>query len=107
MSDAWKWVDEDPIEKMLRSGPAPEAASQPASAADPLIAEGRDHFSHLRFEEAIGSYSAAVAVEPEHPTAHFDLAVCLEKLGQWKAASGSFRRALEIDPGKSQALIGL
>ncbi len=107
MSDAWKWVDEDPIEKMLRSAPAPEASSGPTSAADSLIAEGRAHFSRLRFEEAAGSYSAAVAVEPDHPTAHFDLAVCLEKLGQWKAAAGSFRRALEIDPGRTQALIGL
>ena len=104
--DSWKWVDEDPIEKLLRPTPEPEAAAA-SSSSGALIAEGRAHYDRLRFEEAAGSYSAAVAAEPNHPTAHFDLGVCLEKLGQWKAAANSFRRALEIDAGRSQALIGL
>ena len=106
-TDSWKWVDEDPIEKLLRPTPGPEAASTVSSPSDPFIAEGRAHFGRLRFEEAAGSYSAAIAAEPNHPTAHFDLGVCLEKLGQWKASANSFRRALEIDPGRSQALVGL
>ena len=52
-------------------------------------------------------FSAAIAAEPDHPAAHFDLAVCLEKQEQWKAAALSFRRALEIDSGREEALIGL
>jgi len=107
-SENWQWVDEDPIEKLLRTPAGSAPAEIPAgSGADALIAAGRTQFGRLRFEEAAGAYSAAAAAEPEHPTAHFDLAVCLEKLEQWKAAANSFRRALEIDPGRSQALVGL
>ena len=107
-SEIWQWVDEDPIEKLLRPAPGPDLAlAGPSSSAETFVAEGRAQFDGLRFEEAAGSYSAAVAAEPEHPTAHFDLAVCLEKLEQWKAAATSFRRALELDPARWQALVGL
>ena len=103
-SEKWQWVDEDPIEKLLHA-PAPSAPPQPTAGI--FIAAGQAHFEQLRFEEAAGSFAAAVAAEPDHPAAHFDLAVCLEKLEQWKAAAVSFRRALEIDPDREQALIGL
>src|SRR5258705_9417715 len=107
-SETWQWVDEDPIEKLVRSAPAPEPALAGASSsAGTLVAEARAQFDGLRFEEAAGSYAAAVAAEPDHPTAHFDLAVCLEKLEQWKAAATSFRRAMELDPARLQALLGL
>ena len=105
-SETWRWVDEDPIEKLLQPSPGPEHAAA-GSAAESLMAEGRAQFGRLQFEEAAGSYSAAVAAEPDHPTAHYDLGVCLEKLAQWKAAANSFRRALELDPGRWQALVGL
>jgi len=107
-SETWHWVDEDPIEKLIRPAPDPEPVLVgEQSSAETLVAEGRAQFERLRFEEAAGSYSAAVAAEPDHATAHFDLAVCLEKLEQWKAAANSFRRAIEMDPARSEALIGL
>jgi len=54
------------------------------------------------------SYSAAGAVErKEPPAAHFDLAVSLEKAEQWEAAADSFRRALDLEPARAEALIGL
>lgn len=106
-SETWQWVDEDPIEKLLRPASVPEASAGARSDTETLIAEGRAQFDRLRFEEAAGSFSAAVEAEPGHPTAHFDLAVCLEKLEQWKAAVNSFRRAMEIDPDRSQALVGM
>jgi tetratricopeptide (TPR) repeat protein len=106
-SEKWQWVDEDPIEKLLHVSKAGEEHAPAPSPAEALIAAGRTQFEQLRFEEAAGSFSAAVAAAPDHPTAHFDLAVCLEKLEQWKAAANSFQRAIEIDPGRVQALIGL
>jgi superkiller protein 3 len=106
-SEKWQWVDEDPIEKLLHPPSGAVIPNPPQSPAEALIAEGRTHFEQLRFEEAAGSFGAAVAAEPDHPTAVFDLAVCLEKLEMWKAAAFSFRRALEIDPDREQALIGL
>jgi Tfp pilus assembly protein PilF len=123
--EKWSWVDEDPIEKLLHAPqvsrlpelppePAhlPEPSPEPAHLPEPspaakYLAAGYEQFGQLRFEEAAGSYSEAVAADPEHPTAHFDLAVCLEKIEQWKAAVDSFRRALEIDPSRTEAYIGL
>ena len=104
-SEKWEWVDEDPIAKLLQT-PAVSAAPV-ASPAEGLMAAGRAHFEQLRFEEAARSFAAALASEPDHPAAQFDLAVCLEKLGQWKPAAFSFRRTLEMDPGCVEALIGL
>src|SRR5438067_13264187 len=101
-SDIWKWVDEDPIEKMLR--PTLAAAAPAPSGAASLLNEGRAQFERRRFEEAASSYSAALEAEPDHPSAHFDLAVCLEKLGQFKAAANAFRRAIENDPERWEAL---
>jgi tetratricopeptide (TPR) repeat protein len=107
-SEKWQWVDEDPIEKLLQASAGAVGRVSPAtSPTEEFIAVGRAQFEQLRFEEAAGSFSAAVAAEPDHPAAHFDPAVCLEKLEQWKAAALSFRRALEIGPGLAQALIGL
>jgi tetratricopeptide (TPR) repeat protein len=107
-SNTWKWVDEDPIEKLLKPSSAPPAPAAPTRpGADSLMGQGRAQFERMRFEEAAGSYSAAAAAEPGHPTVHFDLAVCIEKLEHWKPAASSFQRALEIDPGRAQALIGL
>ena len=93
-SDTWTWVDEDPIEKLLR--PTLAAATPARFGAAPLIDEGRAQFERGRFEEAASSYSAALEAEPDHPSAHFDLAVCLEKLGQFKAAANAFRRAAAV-----------
>jgi tetratricopeptide (TPR) repeat protein len=103
--EKWQWVDEDPIEKLLR--PRTEEPEPAGSPAAELIASGRARFAQLQFEEAAGSFSAAAAAEPESSAAHYGLAVCLEKLEQWKPAAAAFRRALEIDPGMGNALIGL
>jgi tetratricopeptide (TPR) repeat protein len=106
--ERWQWVDEDPIEKLLRppAGAIPSTTPSESSAAR-YRAAGYAQFEGLRFEEAVGSYAAAVAAEPGHGTAHFDLAVCLEKTEQWKAAANAFRRALEDNPGHAEALAGL
>src|SRR5207244_2712150 len=107
-SEKWHWVDEDPIEKMLQPARRHGAPGPPPPpAAEALLAEGRVQFDQRRFEVAASCFSEVVDSEPEHPTAHFDLAVCLAKMEQWKTAADAFRRALEIDPGRAQALIGL
>jgi Flp pilus assembly protein TadD len=38
---------------------------------------------------------------------HFELAVSLDRQEQWGEAAKSFRRALEVEPGRAEALIGL
>jgi protein O-GlcNAc transferase len=107
--EKWQWVDEDPIERLLRAPPPPDDRTEPApeSPERVCLADGTEQSDRLGFEEALGSYASAVAADPNSATAHFDLAVCLEKTEQWSAAVTSFRKALEIDPEHAQAMIGL
>jgi Flp pilus assembly protein TadD len=58
---------------------------------------------------ALNGHARPVALgESRDSTAgHYDLAVSLERLEQWEEAANSFRRALEVEPGRAEALIGL
>src|ERR1700676_1497506 len=101
--------EKTPIEKLFVPEKAPPIAPEPPkqSLAEPLIEVAYAHFEASRFNEAINSYSEAIAAEPNHSSAHFSLAVCLEKTKQWKEAATSFRRAFEVDPSRYEALLGL
>ncbi len=99
-SESWQWIDEDPIEKLLR-----RTASEKDVNADELVNSGRSCFAQCQFDKAAALYKQAV--EAGHAAAHFDLGVCLERMQQWKPAADSFRRALELDPNQWQALVGL
>ena len=100
--EKWQWVDEDPIEKLLRPPVLPVK-----SPAAEFRAIGHKQFRQGRFEDAAGSYSAALAAEPDRAAIYYDLAVCLEKAEEWQAAANSFRRVLEDNPGHAEALAGL
>ncbi len=114
-----RWVDVDPFESLLceqrtevlyeseRRESAPPQSNPAKPSTDRLLEEGYTYFIQFRYEEAVGSYSAVVAAEPDHPTAHFDLAVCLERTEQWEAAANSFGRALQLDPKLAEAQVGL
>lgn len=63
---------------------------------------------HLQFE--LGEYRAATeAYEAisDDPTAAFNRAVCLEKLGEWETAVTAFQDVVDRDPRRSGALLGL
>jgi tetratricopeptide (TPR) repeat protein len=59
------------------------------------------------FVAAASNYAKLAELEPSHRTAHFNLAVCLCHLAEWRRAVDSFRRALEIDRSRYDALLGL
>ena len=59
------------------------------------------------FVAAASNYAKLAELEPLHRTAHFNLAVCLCHLAEWRRAVDSFRRALEIDRSRYDALLGL
>jgi Flp pilus assembly protein TadD len=125
----WQWVDEDPFEKLLKtpksgaveskplveSLEAPEHSVpqfnsledaktlEPLAPVEPVALKG-----HSQHAQQADSDLADVAGERLASAAeHFDLAVSLERLEQWKEAANSFRRALELEPGRAEALIGL
>ena len=73
--------------------------------------ELRAGLGHLRFEqqnwaEAALQYAAVAQAEPEHPTAHYNLALCLERQGKYADAERAFTAALQITPGRSKAQLG-
>src|SRR6266853_1768941 len=75
MSDGqekWQWVDEDPIEKLLR--PPKNAGRADSHAKSPV-----EFLEPLRFEEALGSSSTTGDPEPGHPTTNFDCPANLEQ----------------------------
>ena len=57
-------------------------------------AKGHLLYELNRFEEAADSYLRLLELVPNHPTANFNLAICLEKLGKWNDAGSSFQRAM-------------
>jgi tetratricopeptide (TPR) repeat protein len=128
----WQWVDEDPFEKLLHK---PKDAGKPlVESVEPLRFEPEQpapHVKPLDFPRPLepvepvaptpvetiafnghacpaDSDVAPVLAEQRDSTAdHYDLAVSLERQEQWEQAATSFRRALEVEPGRADALIGL
>jgi tetratricopeptide (TPR) repeat protein len=94
------------------------AKGRPAEALELLSGPGDDarHVYTLRgdlqmelgqFHKAVGSYSTAVALNPENLHAHRSLAGCLHRLERWDTAADAFRKILEHDPSSDAARIGL
>jgi tetratricopeptide (TPR) repeat protein len=118
----WQWVDEDPFEKLVRApkdtcvaGPPGEDQTSaqfsplvcPENLAQPAPSPVETMADNGQAGPGDGD-SPAVAAERHNAAAdHFDLAVSLERLEQWEEAANSFRRALEIEPARTEALIGL
>jgi protein O-GlcNAc transferase len=60
-----------------------------------------------RFQEAAGSYFTVVTSEPENAFAHFNLALCLQRLNRWADAAQAFQATLRIDPHRDDARLAL
>ena len=104
--EKWQWVDEDPFEKLLGRPKSAVEADSPALL--PEFAPRRAAIVAASVDaNPVDSYSARFAAEAKDSAAAFDLAVSLEKVEKWDAAADSFRRTLEIEPGRVDALIGL
>lgn len=67
------------------------------------------HLEDLRgdAETAATLLAAAVAIEPDSATGHSHLADSLSKLTRLSEAESSYRRAIELDPGLTEAYGGL
>ena len=73
--------------------------------------EVQSALGHLRFEqqkwsEAQGHYAKVAEQEPKHPTAHYNLGLCLERQSKFEEAAKEFEAALAIDPKRWQAQVG-
>jgi tetratricopeptide (TPR) repeat protein len=68
---------------------------------------GHIQFDLGKYADASRSYFTLLEMDPKHPAADFNLAICLEKLGKWEDAAAAFRKALQADPKKTEAQLGL
>src|SRR5579871_1068145 len=60
-----------------------------------------------RTQEAAGSYFTVTAAEPDNGLAQYNLAICLHRLERWDEASQAFQKALDIDPHRDDARLGM
>jgi tetratricopeptide (TPR) repeat protein len=76
-----------------------------ADGAAPLDA-ARRYFDEGRFEQALSCAAQAAALEPDLAPAHAERGVALAALGREVEAQLAYARALAIDPGDPDALLG-
>jgi tetratricopeptide (TPR) repeat protein len=60
-----------------------------------------------RLDEAAGSYSTVIALDPQNAYAQQQLAGCLRRLGRWNTAMEAFRKILAHDSYSDAARLGL
>ena len=89
-------------EEMAQS---PESAKQmPNSSADPAFTEARRLSQQGKFDEAIGQLEALAAKKPNLKRLSHELGIVYYKKGDYLKAVASFKRALEEEPGDSEAI---
>lgn len=74
---------------------------------DVFAAMGHLQFETGRFEAAADAYGQVIKREPLHKTCHYNLAVCLEKLGRHKDSLVSFQKAFELNSRRVEMGIGV
>jgi len=108
--------------------PAPEAESAPSTAegetgveepqqeqevpaqgetAESQAAAGQACFRQERYEEAANCYRKVLELEPRNRGAHFNLALCMEKLSRHQEACEAFGQAVKLDAEHWQSRLGL
>jgi predicted Zn-dependent protease with MMP-like domain len=99
--------------------PAPEASATPDASTKAITAlpvcrpEGttpleaaRRYFDDGRYENALSCAAQAAALEPDLADAHAERGVALAALDRVPEAQMAFARALAVDPGSAEALMG-
>lgn len=72
-------------------------------ALSDLIKAGIEHAKAGEDDRAIAKYREAIKVDPSDPTAHFDLALALQRTEQFPEAEREARKSLELDPKLTNA----
>ena len=85
-------------------GMAEDRAPDPRSAA--LVEQGQSQMAAGQIEEAIGSFEAALAIDPGHTKVYVELAEAARLKGLQGKAIHYYREALERDPDNFAAISG-
>jgi len=91
--------------ELLRTGRAKEAEALLEEAitllpgfAEAEIRIGNIHRGRNDLEGAAARYRRALAIKPDYPWAHLELAICLQRSGQPDAAMEHYRQAVKHNP---------
>jgi len=95
-----------------QQGPAP---MRRADREEPGLFGTADYYNNLgivlqargRFDDAIGAYHHAIALDPNHANAHSNLGVLLRATGKPVEAEAAYRTAIGLDPQHIDAYANL
>lgn len=59
---------------------------------------GNDLMDGARYDEAIGAYHKALALDPKDVNVRVDMGTCYRRVGKPEIAAREFRKAIKIDP---------
>jgi tetratricopeptide (TPR) repeat protein len=96
---------EKKIEEAIRE--LQTAVKSGEDSVEALAALGHLQFEAGRFDAAASAYQKVIEREPLHRTCHYNLAVCLEKLGRHKEALASFEEARRVNSERVEMGIGV
>lgn len=71
-----------------------------------LFDEGLDLFNIDEYDEAIKKFTDVLTENPDHPDAHYYIAISWANKGEPGKAISEFTKAIEKDPNDADALIG-
>jgi Flp pilus assembly protein TadD len=93
------------------STPFPEPGdvqpSRSSAEAEALNQRGIEAYERERFDEAIDMFRRALALDPQNPAFHCNLAVACGENGLDDEAFTEYQRTLSLDPGNVTALVNL
>src|SRR6202030_910417 len=70
----------------------------PSSRIQKAMGRGDSEFNEGKCPEAIIYYGQVLQIDAHHPQAHYKLAQCQLKMGNFASAFGEFARTVELDP---------
>ena len=68
---------------------------------------GQICFELKKYDDAAAMFGNLIVLERRHKTGFYNQGVCLEKCGRFKEAAEAFRTAIDIDPDRKEARLGL
>jgi tetratricopeptide (TPR) repeat protein len=78
-------------------------AAQQNSEEDDLFFRGNNVYQEDRYEEAIGYFDTALAIDPNYVDALYNIGLALDSLERYQEAIGYFDTALAIHPNELYA----
>ena len=105
------WVRLAEVQRRMGDAPSAEQSLERAVRLDPQASEAWFRLGSLRLvdrpRDAADCFRRALAIKPDRTLAHYNLGLCLEKLGERAEAADEFRASLRCRPDYAPAQAAL